>query len=349
MVRRTHQGFFCGVTKVIYFIDNLHVTGSSGSMKFGVENCIEYTFKSHIMNFEFSSALTEFGIFGLVALSLVITFFLRSHFKKLEGLNLTEKYKNWKWGSPAEARTKYPDLDVFQISGTLRIYGLMVAIVIMIFAFGWTTYEKKVDVTGLLGTLDEVIEMEVPRTAEPPPPPPPPPTVMQFVATDMPNLETKLFEDQSIDEQTSIEVPVVIQKEAAAPPPPPPPPPPREEKEQEIFKVVEDAPLFPGCEDIDVKDERQKCAETKLLEFLYSKIQYPSIARENGIEGMVYIRFVVEPDGSISRTEVVRDVGGGCGDEAARVVNLMPKWNPGKQRGKAVRVMFTLPVKFDLQ
>lgn len=168
------------------------------------------------------------------------------------------------------------------------------------------------------------------------------------MASDLPDIETKIFEDQSIGEETAIEVPVIIKKEKEAPPPPPPPPPPAE-NEREIFKVVEDAPTFPGCEEIVEKPERQQCAETKLLEFIYSQITYPAIARENGIEGMVYVRFVVERNGSISNIEVVRDVGGGCGDEAARVVKLMPKWNPGKQRGMPVRVMFTLPVKFDLK
>ncbi len=293
--------------------------------------------------------MIQIGMFGILVLSGILLFALRSHFKKVEGHNLTEKYKNWKWGSPTEARTKYPELDIFRISGTLQIYGVMVALVMMIFAFSWTTYETKVDVSGLLGTLSDEIEMETPRTAEPPPPPPPPPPpAVQVIATDLPNIETKIFQDQSITEETYVEAPVIIKKEAA-PPPPPPPPPPMQEHEREIFKVVEDAPTFKGCEDIDDKAERQKCAETKLLEFIYSKIQYPPIARDNGVEGTVYVRFVVERDGSISNIEVVRDPGGGCGDEAARIVKIMPPWNPGKQRGVPVRVMFTLPVKFDLQ
>jgi protein TonB len=300
------------------------------------------------MSFETSTSMIEFGMLALLVVTGILLFILRSHFKHAEGLNLTEKYRNWKWSSPAEARTKYPELDVFQITGSLKIYGIMVALVMMIFAFSWTSYESKVDVSNLLGTLDEVIEMETPRTAEPPPPPPPPPPAVQVIATDLPDIETRIFEDQSITEETYVEAPVIIKKETIAPPPPPPPPPPAE-NEREIFKVVEDAPTFPGCSDIVDKPERQKCAETKLLEFIYSKIQYPTIARENGIEGMVYVRFVVERDGGISNIEVVRDVGGGCGDEAARVVKLMPKWNPGKQRGTPVRVMFTLPVKFDLQ
>ncbi len=300
------------------------------------------------MTFETSTLTIELGMLAILAISVILLLILRSHFRNVEGQNLTEKYRNWKWSSPAEARTKYPELDVFKISGTLRIYGIMMALLMMIFAFSWTQYDKKVDVSQLLGTMEDIIEMETPRTAEPPPPPPPPPPSLQIIATDLPNIETRIFEDQSISEETAIDAPVIIKKETPTAPPPPPPPPPAE-NEREIFKIVEDAPTFTGCEDITDKPERQKCAETKLLEFIYSKITYPVIARENGVQGMVYVQFVVERDGSITNINVVRDIGGGCGDEAARVVSLMPKWNPGKQRGTPVRVMFTLPVKFDLK
>ncbi len=81
---------------------------------------------------------------------------------------------------------------------------------------------------------------------------------------------------------------------------------------------------------------------------MYDNIRYPEMARQNGIEGTVYLKFVVEKDGSISNPQVIRNIGGGCGAEALRVVGKMPKWTPGKQRGRVVRVLFTLPVKFSL-
>jgi protein TonB len=169
--------------------------------------------------------------------------------------------------------------------------------------------------------------------------------VIQEVPDDI-SVETVIQQDQSIEEETQVVAPPVIEK--AAPPPPPPPPPPKEEVE-EIFKVVEDQPAFPGCEDITDKAEKKTCAETKMLQFIYGNIKYPPIARENGVEGTVYIKFVVEKDGSITAPEIVRDIGAGCGDEALRVVKLMPKWQPGKQRGRAVRVQFNLPVKYKLE
>jgi periplasmic protein TonB len=89
-----------------------------------------------------------------------------------------------------------------------------------------------------------------------------------------------------------------------------------------------------------------------MFKFLQSNLKYPAVARENSVEGTVYVGFVVEKDGSISNVTVKRGIangGGGCNDEAVRVVKMMPKWKPGKQQGKAVKVNYTLPVKFKLQ
>ena len=130
--------------------------------------------------------------------------------------------------------------------------------------------------------------------------------------------------------------------------------PPPEPEVEEIFKVVEQMPRFPGYES-EAGDNRAKkaCADKKMLEFIYKNIKYPAIARENGVEGTVVIQFVVEKDGSISGARTVRDIGAQCGSEALRVVNLMnsqgKKWTPGKQRGKSVKVQFNLPVKFRLE
>ena len=109
-----------------------------------------------------------------------------------------------------------------------------------------------------------------------------------------------------------------------------------EEEEQQIFTVVENDPEFPG-------------GMEALYKYLAQNIKYPQLARDNNITGRVYVTFVVERDGSITGCRVLRDIGGGCGQEAIRVVKAMPKWHPGKQRGKAVRVQFNLPVNFNLQ
>ena len=107
-------------------------------------------------------------------------------------------------------------------------------------------------------------------------------------------------------------------------------------QEAEIFTIVEEMPDFPG-------------GMQKLADYLAKNIKYPQMARESGIQGRVFVNFVIEPDGSVSNVNVMRSLGGGCDEEAVRVVKSMPKWKPGKQRGKAVRVSYILPVNFQLK
>jgi len=148
--------------------------------------------------------------------------------------------------------------------------------------------------------------------------------------------------DLILEDEVEVEIP-----RTAEPPPPPAP------VEEEIFKVVEQMPRFPGCEDKATEKEKEDCAKGKMLEYIYKNLKYPAIARENGVEGQVVLQFVVDKDGSIADTKIVRDIGAGCGAAAEIVVNGMnnmgKKWTPGKQRGRPVRVLYTLPVKFKLE
>jgi protein TonB len=109
-----------------------------------------------------------------------------------------------------------------------------------------------------------------------------------------------------------------------------------EPKKEAIFTVVEEQPSFPGGEEFRIA-------------FLQQNIKYPEEAKELGIQGRVFVTYVVEADGSITDIRVLRGIGGGCDEEAIRVVSIMPKWIPGKQRGTPVRVQFNLPIKFTLQ
>jgi periplasmic protein TonB len=120
------------------------------------------------------------------------------------------------------------------------------------------------------------------------------------------------------------------------------PPPPVEKKteppkeDNTIFQIVEQKPMFPD-------------GDAALFKWLGQNLNYPTVAKENEIEGTVYVGFVVDKDGSITDVAVKRGLSGGCNEEAVRVVNMMPKWNPGKQQGRAVRVAYTLPIKFKLE
>ena len=278
------------------------------------------------MDFEVTGNVVVIALLAVIVFTLVLIFIVRNVYNRRANTDLTTKHAGTNFPSPLEGRNKYPEVDTFSLSGTFLNYGLLAAIVLMILAFSWTQYEKVIDVSGLLGTLDEEIEMETPRTAEPPPPPPPPPPPkIQEVPNDVSVEETVVFKDQSIQEETVVEAPPVVEK---APPPPPPPPPPPKQEEEEIFKVVEDQPSFPGCEDISDKAEKKKCADEKMLQFIYGNIKYPAIARENGVEGMVVVKFVVEKDGSITQAEVVRDSPKG-GWHDAQVGSWQAKGAPG--------------------
>lgn len=107
------------------------------------------------------------------------------------------------------------------------------------------------------------------------------------------------------------------------------------EEDDEIYVFVEQEATFPG-------------GEEALKKYIDDNLQYPELARENNISGVVVIRFVVEKDGSLTHLKILRDIGGGCGKEALRMVQSMPKWNPAKQSGQVVRSEYTLPVLFKL-
>jgi protein TonB len=297
---------------------------------------------------------TEMGL-GILFIILLITGIiigLRVRLRSKSEADLRGEHPDYDSTAPLSGRVKYPSVDGFRFSGPLWLFGLVIALGLTLITISWTQYEKPVYIPDDAMLLDETIEIEPPRTAEPPPPPPPPPppVIEEVPEEEILEEEQPVFLDQTVTEETVVEEKA---PEVKAPPPPPPPPPPKEEPE-EIFKVVEQMPRFPGCEDIGgTNEEKLKCAEGKMLEYIYKNVKYPPIARENGIQGRVVVQFVVERDGTITDAKVARDIGAGCGEEALRVVKSMnsmgQKWTPGKQRGKPVRVQFTLPVQFKLQ
>jgi len=124
--------------------------------------------------------------------------------------------------------------------------------------------------------------------------------------------------------------------------------------EEKIYKVVEEMPRFPGCEvGIMTSEERYKCAEKSMLNFIYSTIAYPDSARAHGTEGRVILQFVVTKNGRVSDTKILKDIGDGCGEEALRALNMMQEknviWRPGMKDGQPVSVQYTLPVKFKIK
>lgn len=120
----------------------------------------------------------------------------------------------------------------------------------------------------------------------------------------------------------------------------------------EIFQIVEEMPLFPGCNDIKSKKEKEECSTEKLFQYIFENLNYPELAIKNSTEGRVILRFAVKKDGSITHIRILRDIGDGCGDAAKKVIESMNqnhiKWIPGKQGGREVGVWYTVPVLFKL-
>ncbi len=207
------------------------------------------------------------------------------------------------------------------------LMGLVFTLSLVYAALEWTEREvTKYEVTDTEFLFEE--EVEIQQTSQETPPPPPPPAVQEVEVLNVveDNVETESIEVNTEDDK---EAEVVIAAPVEAPV--------EEEEEEVVFVVVESMPEFPG-------------GQQALFKYLSENVKYPVIAQENGIQGRVICQFVVNKDGSIVDVEVVRSGGDPSLDkEAVRVIKSMPKWKPGKQRGKAVRVKYTVPVNFKLQ
>lgn len=224
---------------------------------------------------------------------------------------------------------KNPKADLEKRRGLYLEIGLVVILAATLVAFEVKSYDSEEETAFQREVIEEVEEQIIQTDIVEPPPPPPPEvpevTTLINVVDDEQEIKNELVVNAEVTEETKnvdiVQVKVEEEEEVA---------------EEPIFTVVESEPEFPG-------------GMEALYKYLAQNIKYPQLARENGITGKVYVTFVVEKDGSIANPRILRDIGGGCGAEAIRVVKAMPKWSPGKQRGKAVRVQFNLPVNFNLK
>lgn len=224
---------------------------------------------------------------------------------------------------------KSPKADLEGKKTMYLLIGYVMVLAFMFVAFEWSS--RDVTKHDMGGVSDAVFEEEmVPITTQntpPPPPPPPAPAVEEIINIvddnkDIAQVEIKSTED---DKQKKVEIVKIA-------------PPVQEDDptENEIFTVVEEMPQFAG-------------GESALLQYIAKSVKYPVIAAENGIQGRVICSFVINKDGKVVDATVVRGVDSSLDKEALRVINSMPAWKPGKQRGKSVRVKYTLPVTFRLQ
>ena len=222
---------------------------------------------------------------------------------------------------------KTPKADLNKSVGMFTNLGLAVAVGLSLAAFEWKTYDD----SNLkdLGNVDDNFEelLDVPITQQPPPPPPPPP-MEQPVIQEIPDevkIEEKIDVNFDVDVKETTVIKEVVITEAVV----------KEEKADEIFDVVETQPNPPG-------------GMSGWNKYLADNLKYPTQARRMGVEGTVIVVFVINTDGSIQDVEVLRGIGGGCDEEAVKVVKNAPKWEPGKQRGRPVRTRMRLPIRFKL-
>ncbi|HNT92800.1 MAG: energy transducer TonB [Bacteroidales bacterium] len=207
--------------------------------------------------------------------------------------------------------------------------GLIIALIVCIVALEWTSGQRRD--SAFDGMSEEAIEEEqIPVTEETPPEEIPPPEVtvtdlFEIVEDDVVIENEVKFEDDETSEDKVVEIyaPVLQAEE--------------EEVEEEIFVIVEDMPKFRGG-DIN-----------KFREWVQKRVRYPELASENGIQGRVFITFVVETNGNVSNVTVTRSVDALLDDAAREAVAASPKWEPGMQRGRPVRVRYSIPIIFQLQ
>lgn len=233
---------------------------------------------------------------------------------------------------------KNPRVDLNRNSALYFVIGLCLMLFVSWRLIELKTYEKEqFDYESILVEQDE--EEEIPLTEQiktPPPPPPPPvqaPTEIEIVE-DEEEVEETIIESTETDRDEIIEVEDVVIEE-----------------EEEIidvpFAVIEDVPVFPGCEDVE-KNQLRNCFQEQMNKHIKRNFRYPEIAQEMGIQGRVFVNFIISEDGSITNIRM-RGPDKNLEDEAKRIISLLPNMTPGKQRGRPVRVPFSIPIVFRLQ
>ena len=212
------------------------------------------------------------------------------------------------------------------------LMGVVVGLAVLFVGFEWGERDRQITLDNAIATIiqEEEIEATVQQN-EPPPPPPEPevikaPDIITIVEDNVKVEHTEIMSSEDDASRAQVDTyvaPVTIAVEE------------EEEADDHVFVSVEKMPQFPG-------------GDVALMKWISDNMKYPPIAAENGIDGRVYCHFVVNADGSVVDVEVTRPLDPNLDKEAVRVLRLLPKFQPGEQRGKPVRVKFSVPVRFQL-
>ncbi len=227
---------------------------------------------------------------------------------------------------------KTPQADLEKKRTIFLQVGFIIVLSVLLLAFEWTSSESKANSLGEIGDID-IEEEIIPITRQeevPPPPPPPPPQVTEVlnIVEDDVEIEDEIeMEDTEADEEMEVEIMDVEE----------------EEEDATIFTIVEDMPIF-----MPHKCKTKEEGDLELRKHIAQSIKYPEIARENGIQGRVFVSFVVNQKGKVNNVKIARGIDPALDKEAVRVIENLPDFAPGKQRGKAVKVSYTVPINFKL-
>lgn len=230
---------------------------------------------------------------------------------------------------------KNPRADINRNSGLYFVLGLAVTMAAVWFALEWKKYDpdNQYDISmNVEDQLDEEVPMTEQIKTPPPPPPPAAPEVIEVVEDEEEVEETVIESTETSQEEEVMEVEDVevedIDEDLSVP-----------------FAVIEDVPVFPGCEKAS---DKKACFQEKMQKHIKRNFRYPEIAQEMGIQGRVSVVFVIQRDGSIGNIRM-RGPDKNLEAEAMRIIKKLPKMTPGKQRGRAVKVPFSIPIMFKLQ
>ena len=229
---------------------------------------------------------------------------------------------------------KNPNADLRKNAKLYFAIGLCSVLLISWQAIEWKTYDKSMYGYEALNVDDDDDEL-VPITEQiktPPPPPPPPAPEIIEVVEDEEEVEETVIESTETTQEEIIEEVEVMEEDLDVDVP---------------FAIIEDVPLFPGCERVK-KSERRKCFQEKIQSHIAKNFRYPEIAQEMGVQGRVYVQFIIGKDGGITGIRT-RGPDKNLEKEANRIIAKLPTMIPGKQRGRPVRVPFSIPITFRLQ
>ena len=294
------------------------------------------------------------GLLSVGALLTAVVLGVKSYWKQQHTV-----YQEEADGLPTLTK-KYSAVDVYQYSANIKLLSLVTAIGVVLIIFAWTHYSHNSYLAGDGLLVEGAVEDMPVTTHEPPqklPALPPPP--MENGPIEEVDKEPIIEPKPPVEPQPS--VPTTGPYDGAAAPtfgsieiePEPAPIEPEIVPLEPTLIMAEQMPRFPGCEGLEGEHAvKKQCADQKMLGFIHENIRYPRQASEIGVEGIAVVSFVVNKQGKIQEIKLIRDPGAGLGKEAIRIVRMMntlpEAWTPGKQRGRKVKVQYSLPIRFKL-